>query len=194
MAATYESMTDAAVGILEKAIKAKPKDTKARTDLHKKANAALKDLQKYIVDKVAEYSKKIDQSTQILEEAFGVASSEAGLRDREIVRHLKHAIKLSQDIDRPKGWTDDFDKAVKTVASWDPKGEKVDELKQGIKSLEAGKKCVATNLAATHKQMVECNGYVDKAIMDLDDLKDEKLAAKITPYLNRYAAYFKSPS
>lgn len=194
MASGYEAMTDDAVGILEKAIKSKPKDTKARTDLHKKANAAVKELQKYITEHVAKFTKNLDASTSTLEEAFGVASSEAGLRDREIVRHLKHAIKLSKDIERPKGWGDDYDKAVKTVASWDPKGEKVDELKQGSKSLEAGKKCVKSNLDDNHKQQKECNVYVDKAILDLDDLKDDKLAAKISPYLIRYAAFFESAS
>src|SRR5262245_1505600 len=122
----YEDMTDEVVGILDKAIKTKPKDAKARADLHKKASAKVKELQTHVADAVAEFSKKIDTATRTLEEAFGVASSEADLRDREIVRHLKQAIKLSKVIDRPKGWTNDFDKAAKTIASWDPKGDNVD--------------------------------------------------------------------
>jgi hypothetical protein len=190
MASKYESLTDEATGILEKAVKSKPKDTKARTDLHKKANAKLKDLQKHLADSVATFTKNLDSTTRTLEEAVGVAENEAKLFDREIVRHLKHAIKLSKAIDRPKGWTDDFDKAVKTVAGWDPKAEGVKELEQGIKSLEAGKKCIKTSLAATNKQEVECNGFVDKAILDLDSIKDEELKKKISPYLCRYAEFF----
>ena len=42
MASNWEDMTDEAIGILEKAMKTKPKDTKARTDAHKKANAKVK--------------------------------------------------------------------------------------------------------------------------------------------------------
>jgi SOS response regulatory protein OraA/RecX len=190
MAAVYESMTDDAVGILEKALKSKPKDTKARTDLHKKANAKLKELQKHLADSVVEFTKSLDTTTRTLEEAVGVASSEAKLLDREIVRHLKHAIKLSKAIDRPKGWTDDFDKAAKTVSAWEPKAEGVKELEQGIKCLEAGKKCIKTNLAATNKQEVECNAFVDKAILDLDSLKDEELKKKVSPYLCRYVELF----
>ena len=192
MASVYESMTDDAVGILEKAIKSKPKDTKARTDLHKKANAKLKELQKHLADAIATFTKSLDTTTRTLEEAVGVASSEAKLFDREIVRHLKHAIKLSKGIDRPKGWTDDFDKAAKTVAAWDPKAEGVKELEQGVKCLEAGKKSIQTNLAATNKEEVECNAFVDKAILDLDSLKDPGLKEKISPYLCRYAEFFKA--
>ena len=107
MAGDIDGMTDEAGGILEMAIKSKPKDTKARTDLHKKANGELKDLQKYINGQTAEYNTRIDETTRTLEEAFGVASSEAGLRDREIVRHLRQAIKLSKGIDRPDGWAAD---------------------------------------------------------------------------------------
>src|SRR4051794_14315263 len=190
MASQYHALTDEAVGILEKAIKTKPKDTKARIDLHKKANAKLKELQKDVAEGVASFTKNLDTTTRTLEEALGVAENEAKLRDREIVRYLKHAVKLSKAIDRPKGWTDDFDKAAKTVASWDPKADGVKELEQGIKSIEAGKKNITTKLAATYKEEVECNKFVDKATLDLDSLKDPDLKGKISPYLCRYVEFF----
>jgi hypothetical protein len=188
MAHPFETMTDDAVGILEKIAKAK--DTKAKSDLHKKANAKLKELQKHVADAVADFTERLNTSTQTLEEAFGIASSEAGLRDHEIVRHLKQAIKLSQGIDRPKGWTDDYDKAGKTVSSWDPKAGGNDELDKGIKQLEAAKKHLLANLAANYKQENECNVFVDKAIADTDSLKNDELKKHIMPYLNKYAAFF----
>ena len=190
MASAYESLTDDALEILEKAIKTKPKDTKPRTDLHKKANAKLKDLQKDVSDAVARFTKNLDTSTRTLEEAFGVASSEAKLFDREIVRHLKHAIKLSKEIDRPKGWGDDFDKAAKSVAAWDPKAEGVKELEQGVKYLTAGKKTLGGRIAANQKEQRECNVFVDKAIDDLDSLNDENLIKLISPYLTLYVEFF----
>jgi uncharacterized phage infection (PIP) family protein YhgE len=188
-------MTDDAIGILEKAIKTKPKDTKARADLHKKANGQLKELQKYMSEAVTKFASNLDTTTRTLEEAVGVASSEARLFDREIVRHLKQAIKLSKNIERPKmDWIADFEKAAKTVASWDPKAEGVKELEQGVKSLEAGKKTIATNMAANEKQQRECNAFVDKAIDDLNDVKDEKLKSAVGPYLTKYSGFFKTPS
>src|SRR6188472_2198210 len=116
MPTQYEVLADDAIGILEKAIKTKPKDMKARVDLHKKATSKLKELQKDISDATVRFTTNLDTTTRTLEEAMGVASSEARLLDREIVRHLKQAIKLSKAIERPKGWDDDFDKAAKTVA------------------------------------------------------------------------------
>jgi hypothetical protein len=101
--------------------------------LHKKANAKLKELQKFMADALATFTKTVDATTRKLEEAVGVAASEAKLFDREIVRHLKQAIKLSKAIERPKGLTDDFDKAAKAVVSWDPKAEGVEELEKGPK-------------------------------------------------------------
>jgi len=193
MASQYASMTDEAIGILEKAIKTKPKDTKARADLHKKANGKLKDLQKYMSDAITAFTNNLDTTTRTLEEAVGVAASEARLLDREIVRHLKQAIKLSKNIERPKmDWIDDYTKATKTVASWDPKGEGVKELEQGAKSLEAGKKTIATNMTANEKQQHECNALVDKAIDDLNDVKDDKLKAAVGPYLTKYSGFFKT--
>jgi len=191
MASQYVAMTDDAIGILEKAIKTKPKETKARIDLHKKANGKLKELQKYMSDAVTRFTENLDTTTRTLEEAVGVASSEAKLFDREIVRHLKQAIKLSKSIERPKmNWIDDYAKAAKTVAAWDPKAEGVKELEQGTKCLEAGKKTIATNMAANEKQQHECNAFVDKAIKDLDDVKDDKLKAAVGPYLTKYAGFF----
>jgi chromosome segregation ATPase len=194
MASSYDALTDDAVGILDKAIKTKPKDVKARTDLQKKANAKLKELQKFMADTLATFTKTIDATTRKLEEAVGVAASEAKLFDREIVRHLKQAIKLSKAIERPKGLTDDFDKAAKTVASWDPKAEGVEELKKGTQYLEAGIKSIESHMAAHRKDVKECNETVKKAFEDLKSLNDPHLKELISPYLTEYAEFFQTPS
>jgi hypothetical protein len=184
---------DAAIALLEKVIKTKPKETKKRTDLHKKAIESLKALEKHMADSEASFKKNIDTTTRILEEAFGVASSEAKLFDREIVRHLRRAVKLSKEIDRPKDWTVDFGKATKTVAAWDPKAEGVKELEQGIKYLEAGKKSIDTGMAAYRKEELECNAMVDEALKDLYELDDAKLKEAVEPYLTRYRGFFHPP-
>ena len=86
MASQYEPKTDETIALLEKAIKTKAKDTKARTDLHKKATAKLKELQKFIADAIDSYAKNVETITRTLEEAFGVATKETKLGDREIIR------------------------------------------------------------------------------------------------------------
>jgi hypothetical protein len=116
------------------------------------------------------------------------------LFDREVVRHLRRAVKLSKEVDRPKDWTVDFGKAAKTVAAWDPKEKGVEELNQGIKYLEAGKKAIETGMAAHRKEELECNAMVDKAFEDLRSLDDERLKEAVGPYLTRYLEYFHSPS
>jgi hypothetical protein len=184
---------DAAIALLEKAIKTKPKDTKKRTDSHKKANESLKALEKHMADAEAKFKKDLDTTTRILEEAFGVASSEAKLFDREIVRHLRRAVKLSKEVDRPKDWTVDFGKAAKTVAAWDPKADGVKELEHGIKYLESGKKAIETGMAAHRKEELECNAMVDKALEDLRSLDDKQLKEAVEPYLTRYAGFFQPP-
>jgi hypothetical protein len=184
---------DAAIALLEKAIKTKPKDTKKRADLHKKANESLKALDKHMADAEATFKKNLDATTRILEEAFGVASSEAKLFDREIVRHLRRAVKLSKEVDRPKDWTVDFGKAAKTVADWDPKAEGVEELEQGIKFLKSGVKAIDTGMAAHRKEELECNAMVDEALKDLYELDDAKLKEAVEPYLTRYRGFFHPP-
>jgi hypothetical protein len=193
MAESYEIATDEGIAILEKAIKTKPKETKARIGWHKKANTKLKELHTEFTTVLDDFGKRIDRTTRILQEAFGVASSEAKLFDREIVRHLKRAIKQSKEVPRPKGWTDNYDKAVKKVAAWDPKGESVDELKEGIKLLEAGKKAIKTGMAAHRKEELECNAAVDKALEDLNSLGDERVKALLTPYFDSYREFFQPP-
>jgi hypothetical protein len=162
--------------------------------LHKKASAKVKEVQEYVADASTSMTKKIDRTTRLLEEAFGVASNEAKLFDREIVRHLRRAIKLSKELDRPKGWTDNYDKAAKSVASWDPKAESDEELKQTIKYLEAGKKHIDTTWAAYRKEELECNGMVDKALEDLYALDDARLKEAVAPYLTEYAGFFHKPT
>jgi hypothetical protein len=76
--------------------------------------------------------------------------------------------------------------------TWPAEGQ--EELEKGIKSLEAGKKCIATNLATSYKQERECNAVVDKAISDLDSLNDPHLKELLAPYFSRYAEFFQAPT
>jgi hypothetical protein len=193
MASSYEIMTDEAVTILEKAMKTKLKDAKTRVTLHKKANAKLKELQTLVGEASDSFSKDLEKATRTLEEAFGVASSEAKLFDREIVRHLKRAIKRSKDLPKPKGWTNSFDKAASIIAEWNPKGEDLDALEEGIKLLEAGKKYLQTSLAVYRTEELECNAVFDKALEDLNDLDDARVKELLSPYFTRYLELFSPP-
>ena len=193
MARPHEVETDEIIAILEKVMKAKPTDKKTRVDSHKKASTRAKELHKCVGEIQDEWTKMIDKGTRTLEEAFGVASSEAKLFERAIVRHLRQAIKVSKTIPRPKGWGDNYDKAAKAISGWDPKSDKVDPLKDGIKFLEAGKKYIQTQWEGYRKVELECNDLVDKALKDLEELKDEKLKAAVQPYMDSYRSFFTAP-
>jgi hypothetical protein len=194
MARPHEIATDELVGILEKAMKTKPTDKKARADFHKKASSKAKALQTDIADIQEWFIKSIDKGTRTLEETFGVAASEAKLFERAIVRHLRKAIKLSKSTPRPKGWTENFDKAAKSITGWDPKSDKADGLADGVKYLEAGKKAIQTQWEAYRKAELECNKAVDEALKDLVELKDDKLKALLKPYFDTYMSFFSAPS
>lgn len=183
--ATYE-LTDELVGLLEKAMKSKPKDVKQRTDLNKKSKEKVKELRESIKKSQESFKHLLDESKDALLAALGVATSEVGLRDREVVRHLKQATKCNDAITRPKGWQDGFDKAFEIIAEWDPKTENADDLEKAIKLLKTAKKTIETWYAAYQKEQLACNASVNEVFEDLKSMHDEDAKGLIQPYLDKY--------
>jgi beta-phosphoglucomutase-like phosphatase (HAD superfamily) len=190
VAEPYETVADEGIAVVEKALKIKPKDTKKRIAAHKKAIEGAKELHEHIIEAEKSMTERLDGGTQTLQETFGVASSEAGFGEREIVRHLRRAIKRSEAIPRPKGWPESYLKALKAVEAWDPKGESVAELEDAIKHMQAGVKKIAADWAVYVKAQKEFAEMFDKANGDLEELDDEQLKAKLSPYFSRAYDFF----
>jgi hypothetical protein len=191
MAQVWETKTDDVIGVLDKAMKTKPHDSKTRIDLQKKANTQLKDLQKLIADGSDTMTKSIEKVLRTAEEMLGVAESEVKLLDHHaIVGHLRHAVKLYKEYPKPKGWTDSYDKAAKTVAGWDPKGEKLDALRDGMKYLDLGKKTISAYFTGKRKIELACNHMFDKAIDDANHMKDQHVKAALQKYIDTIVGMF----
>ncbi len=165
----------AAKAILDKAIKSKPSDVKVRVDLQKKANGQLKSLKEKISSGADGVIKQYDAALTTWESALGVAESEATLRDHAIVHHIRQRVKELKKVPLPKGLAENFDKAAKSVAGWDPKGESVDALKDGIKYLDAGNKAVEDFSTAYDKAKSESDAMRDKVKKELASSPDEHL-------------------
>jgi hypothetical protein len=166
---------DAAKAILDKAIKSKPSEVKVRVDLHKKANGQLKTLKEKISSGADGVIKQNEVALTTWESALGVADSEATLREHALVHHIRQVVKNLKKVPQPKGLADNFDKAAKSVAAWDPKGESVDVLKEATKSLDAGNKAVQEFSTAYDKAKAESDAMRAKVKTEMTSSHDEDL-------------------
>jgi hypothetical protein len=185
MADTYE-LIDELSGLLEKAIKTKPKDVKQRADLHKKSNAKVKELQQATKKAEDFFAGVLDESKEALYAALGIATSEVRLRDREVVRGLKQATKSNEAITRPKGWKESFDKAFKIISEWDPKAPDAHVLDEAVKLLKAAGKSIDSWYATYKKEQQACNAAVKEVVEDLKSINDDRAKGLIQPYIDNY--------